>query len=297
MGLGKCETQKNAQRQEIEIGRQECTTERRTERREGGDNLKKKEGEKWWVEGKRQQGRKEKMVRSGEENDRESELGRERIAKMKVGGRGNSKKGEWQCSQIAGYAAPISERRCPRSRANSVSGCLDDRGAGVSNAKLDFRVLERRNKDDGPNEESGGGERGDCLPEREPDENIPELPKTTPEDPDRVRDTGDRRSQEVTEETPKRRHVPGGAWLSKAVAGEESESSWETVREGVTQGGGAESGGCRGDGAWSKALFIAEITRGLKTDLQHTTGAPSEVAKAFTEVHREAMGRTGKSAG
>ncbi|KAJ1198568.1 hypothetical protein NDU88_002407 [Pleurodeles waltl] len=108
----------------------------------------------------------------------------------------------------------MSERSYSRGRANSVSVCLDDRGGGVSNANPDFRVLERREKDNGRNEGEVGGERGDFRPERDQEENIPELPKRTPEDPDRVRDTGDRRSQEAREETPKGRHVPGGAWLS-----------------------------------------------------------------------------------
>ncbi|KAJ1079720.1 hypothetical protein NDU88_000041 [Pleurodeles waltl] len=97
-------------------------------------------------------------------------------------------------------------------RANSVPGCLDDRGAGVSNANPDFRVLKWGEREDGPHEGDVDCER---RPERDQGENTPELLKRRPEDPDRVSDTEDWRSQEASIEPPNRRHVPGGAWLSK----------------------------------------------------------------------------------
>ncbi|KAJ1153232.1 hypothetical protein NDU88_005993 [Pleurodeles waltl] len=74
------------------------------------------------------------------------------------------------------------------------------------------------NGEDGLNEEEDGDERGRWITERDTEENIPEQPKAEPENPDRVRDTGGRRTQEPSEEAPKPRHVPGGAWLSKTEA-------------------------------------------------------------------------------
>ncbi|KAJ1117429.1 hypothetical protein NDU88_005629 [Pleurodeles waltl] len=85
-------------------------------------------------------------------------------------------------------------------------------GSRHQQRKSDFRVLKQGKREDGPHEEEADGER---RPERDEGENTPELPKRRPEDPDRVSATEDRRSQEASIETPKRRHVPGGAWLSK----------------------------------------------------------------------------------
>ncbi|KAJ1152040.1 hypothetical protein NDU88_004818 [Pleurodeles waltl] len=112
-------------------------------------------------------------------------------------------------------AASTSEKSGLRGRANSVSSCLDDRGAGVSNANPDFRVLKGKKKEDGQYGREVDAERGACRRERDEEENSPESPKGSPEDSDPARDTGERRSPEASIETPKRRHVPGGAWLSK----------------------------------------------------------------------------------
>ncbi|KAJ1138052.1 hypothetical protein NDU88_004443 [Pleurodeles waltl] len=119
------------------------------------------------------------------------------------------------CNRVDDDAAPTSEKSCSRGRANSFSSCLDDRGAGVNNANPDFQVLEGRKREDGRRERDVGGERGDCRRERDQEENLPESPRGSPEDPDPARDTGERRSQEASVDTPKCRHVPVGAWLSK----------------------------------------------------------------------------------
>ncbi|KAJ1127505.1 hypothetical protein NDU88_005904 [Pleurodeles waltl] len=118
------------------------------------------------------------------------------------------------CSQVDYDADSPSEKSGSRGRANSVSSCLDDRGAGVSNANPDFRVLEGQEKG-GRTTREEDAEREACRRERDEVENSPQLPKGSPEDPDPARDTGERSSPEASVETPKRRHVPGGAWLSK----------------------------------------------------------------------------------
>ncbi|KAJ1190542.1 hypothetical protein NDU88_007280 [Pleurodeles waltl] len=61
----------------------------------------------------------------------------------------------------------MSEKRCSRSRANSVSGCLDDRGPGVGNANPDFQTLGHMKREDGPNEEEEDADPGCCETERE----------------------------------------------------------------------------------------------------------------------------------
>ncbi|KAJ1093086.1 hypothetical protein NDU88_006195 [Pleurodeles waltl] len=109
----------------------------------------------------------------------------------------------------------MSEKRCSRGRANSVSGCLDERGAGVGNVNPDFRALEDMKRDNGKNEEEDNADEGRCETERETEEQLQKQLQTTAEDPDRGRDTGNWRTQEPTKETTELRHVPGGAWLSK----------------------------------------------------------------------------------
>ncbi|KAJ1126790.1 hypothetical protein NDU88_005196 [Pleurodeles waltl] len=123
--------------------------------------------------------------------------------------------GAHACNRVDDKTASTSGKSCSRGRANSVSSCLDDPGAGVRNESPDFRVLEREKKENGLRGEVVGAERGDGGPEREEEDKSPESPKRSPEEPNPARNTGERRSPEAGGETPKRRHVPGGAWLAK----------------------------------------------------------------------------------
>ncbi|KAJ1104124.1 hypothetical protein NDU88_001539 [Pleurodeles waltl] len=96
------------------------------------------------------------------------------------------------CSRLSGDATPISEWCCSRGRANSVSGCHDDRGAGVSNTHPDFR-------------------------DRDPEKNIQEQPRAELENPDSGKDAEGRKNEEPSEDALRTLHVPGGARLSKYV--------------------------------------------------------------------------------
>ncbi|KAJ1152680.1 hypothetical protein NDU88_005455 [Pleurodeles waltl] len=60
--------------------------------------------------------------------------------------------------RLSGDAAPRAEWRCSRGRANSVSSYHDDRGAGVSNARPDFREENAVKRKDGTAQEENGGE-------------------------------------------------------------------------------------------------------------------------------------------
>ncbi|KAJ1178434.1 hypothetical protein NDU88_003680 [Pleurodeles waltl] len=119
------------------------------------------------------------------------------------------------CNRVDEDAAYTSEKNCSRGRASSVFSCLDDRGAGVSNVHLDFWVVKGKKREDGLREEEVDREKDDCRQRRDKEEDTLEPPKGSPEGPEPARDTEERRSLEASVETPKRRHVPGGAWLSK----------------------------------------------------------------------------------
>ncbi|KAJ1203811.1 hypothetical protein NDU88_007592 [Pleurodeles waltl] len=110
----------------------------------------------------------------------------------------------------------MSGKRCSRSRANSVSGCPDDQGAGVGDINPDFRALESMKSDDGRRtgrEENADG--GAAETERETEEESTKPLQTRAGDTDRGRDPGNWRTQEPMKEATKPSHVPGGAWLSK----------------------------------------------------------------------------------
>ncbi|KAJ1142814.1 hypothetical protein NDU88_009127 [Pleurodeles waltl] len=119
------------------------------------------------------------------------------------------------CNRVDEYAAYTSKKNCSCSRTSSIFSCLDDRGAGVSNVHPDFRVGKEKKRENGLREEEVDREKGDCRQGRDKEETTSEPPKGSPEDPEPARDTEELRSPEASVETPKRRHVPGGAWLSK----------------------------------------------------------------------------------
>ncbi|KAJ1172724.1 hypothetical protein NDU88_004568 [Pleurodeles waltl] len=112
-------------------------------------------------------------------------------------------------------AAYTSEKNCSRGRASSVSSCPDDRGAGVSNVHPDFRVVKGKKREDGLREGEVNREKRDCRQRQDEEEDTSEPPKGSPEGPEPARDTEERGSPEASVETPKCRHIPGGAWLSK----------------------------------------------------------------------------------
>ncbi|KAJ1198576.1 hypothetical protein NDU88_002415 [Pleurodeles waltl] len=118
-------------------------------------------------------------------------------------------KGYMECSRLSGDAAPRAEWRCSRGRVNSVSSYHDDRGAGVSNARPDFREENAVKREDGTAQKDDGGERGGT--EWSPQKNDPEQPSEETENPN----ANDRRNKELSKDVLRTRHVPGGTWLSK----------------------------------------------------------------------------------
>ncbi|KAJ1216962.1 hypothetical protein NDU88_004560 [Pleurodeles waltl] len=108
-------------------------------------------------------------------------------------------------------------KRCSRSRANSISGCPDNRRAGVGDANPDFRVRKGMKSNDGSGtrreEENANG--GIAETEGEIKTEPTESCETDAEEIERGRDLGNGEIQEPTKEATESSHVPGGTWLSK----------------------------------------------------------------------------------
>ncbi|KAJ1128677.1 hypothetical protein NDU88_007052 [Pleurodeles waltl] len=98
---------------------------------------------------------------------------------------------------------------------SSVSGYHDDRGAGVSNTRLDFRGQGSIKRENGQDEKEDRGERGRLATDRNPEKNDPEQPRAESKNPDSVKDAEGRRNEEPRKDALRTHHVPGGAWLSK----------------------------------------------------------------------------------
>ncbi|KAJ1164202.1 hypothetical protein NDU88_004647 [Pleurodeles waltl] len=106
---------------------------------------------------------------------------------------------------------------CSHGRAIGVTRCPDDRGAGVSDVNLDFRVRKGKKREDG--RESAAEEpdavelktNGTTEMGRKDQEELRTRAGTT----DGVRDVGDAENQEPREDTLKSCHIPGGTWLTK----------------------------------------------------------------------------------
>ncbi|KAJ1131653.1 hypothetical protein NDU88_009988 [Pleurodeles waltl] len=122
------------------------------------------------------------------------------------------------CSRLSFDTAPASEWRCSRGRAISVTRCPDDRGAGVSDVNLDFRVRKEKKREDGRESTSEEPDAVDFELNRttETGRKDQEEPRTRAEPTDGVRDAGGAKNQEPREDTLKSRHVPGGTWLTKS---------------------------------------------------------------------------------
>ncbi|KAJ1119924.1 hypothetical protein NDU88_008107 [Pleurodeles waltl] len=104
-----------------------------------------------------------------------------------------------------------------RCREIGVTHCPGDRGAGVSDVTPDFQVRETEKREDGQERGSEEPDAADFQTDesKETESGDQEEPKTRAGTTDASRDAGGTESQELSEDTLKSRHVPGGAWLNK----------------------------------------------------------------------------------
>ncbi|KAJ1117854.1 hypothetical protein NDU88_006050 [Pleurodeles waltl] len=120
-------------------------------------------------------------------------------------------------SRLSSDTATASEWRCSCGRESGVTRYHGDRGAGVSDVTPDFRVQEREKREDGreraAEEPDAVDSQTDETTKTESEED--EEPKTQTGTTDCLRDSGGTENQEPSEDTPKSRHIPGGAWLTK----------------------------------------------------------------------------------
>ncbi|KAJ1199734.1 hypothetical protein NDU88_003567 [Pleurodeles waltl] len=121
------------------------------------------------------------------------------------------------CIRLPGDAAPITEWRCSRGRANSVSSCHDDRGAGVSDTHPDFRGRGDLKREDGQEKRwrEPNADVWKWIGTTDAERNDQEQHRAELENPDGVKTAEGRRNQEPSEDTLRTRHVPGGAWHTK----------------------------------------------------------------------------------